>query len=367
MRVGIPREIKNHEYRVGLLPAGVGELVARGHEVFVERGAGLGAGARDADYRAAGATLTDSAREVFDAAELIVKVKEPQPEEFAHLRAEHVLFTYLHLAPDPQQARALMDAGLTAIAYETVTDAHGGLPLLAPMSEVAGRMSVQAGAHCLEKAAGGRGVLLGGVPGVEPGHVVVLGAGTVGSNAAMIALGVGARVTVIDRSLDALRRSVNRFGTRAATLHASREAIARSLADADLVIGAVLVPGGNAPKLVTREMLVAMRAGSVIVDVAIDQGGCCESSRATTHEAPTYVEQDVVHYCVANMPGAVARSATQALNAATLPHVLALADKGWRQALTDDAHLAEGLNVHAGGIAHAEVADALGMAHQALA
>jgi alanine dehydrogenase len=361
MRVGIPREIKNQEYRVGLLPAGVGELVARGHEVFVETGAGLGAGASDDDYRAAGATLTDTARQVFDAAELIVKVKEPQPGEFAFLRADHVLFTYLHLAPDPRQARALMDAGLTAIAYETVTDAHGGLPLLAPMSEVAGRMSVQAGAHCLEKAAGGRGVLLGGVPGVEPGHVVVLGAGTVGANATMMALGVGARVTVIDRSVDALRRIVNRFGPAAATLHASREAIARSVREADLVIGAVLVPGGNAPKLVTREMLATMRTGSVIVDVAIDQGGCCESSRATTHDAPIYVEEGVVHYCVANMPGAVARTATQALNAATLPHVLALADKGRRRALAEDAHLAAGLNVFDGGIAHAGVADALGM------
>tara|TARA_R110002049_G_scaffold29236_9_gene99248 strand:+ start:397 stop:1497 length:1101 start_codon:yes stop_codon:yes gene_type:complete len=366
MRIGIPREIKNHEYRVGLLPAGVGELVARGHEVFVQAGAGVGAGAEDAAYHTAGATLVEHPRELFDAAELIVKVKEPQPEEFNYLRADQVLFTYLHLAPDPQQAHALLDAGLTAIAYETVTDAHGGLPLLAPMSEIAGRMSVQAGAHCLEKANGGRGVLLGGVPGVEPGHVVVLGAGTVGSNATMIALGMGACVTVIDRSLDALRRITERFGTRAATLHASHEAIARSLVDADLVIGAVLVPGGNAPKLITRAMLATMRAGSVIVDVAIDQGGCCESSRATTHEAPTYIEQGVVHYCVANMPGAVARSATQALNAATLPHVLALA-KGWRQALAEDPHLAAGLNVFDGAVAHAGVADALGMPCRPLA
>ena len=342
MRIGIPREIKNHEYRVGLLPAGVGELVARGHEVFVQAGAGVGAGAEDAAYHTAGATLVEHPRELFDAAELIVKVKEPQPEEFNYLRADQVLFTYLHLAPDPQQAHALLDAGLTAIAYETVTDAHGGLPLLAPMSEIAGRMSVQAGAHCLEKANGGRGVLLGGV------------------------LGMGACVTVIDRSLDALRRITERFGTRAATLHASHEAIARSLVDADLVIGAVLVPGGNAPKLITRAMLATMRAGSVIVDVAIDQGGCCESSRATTHEAPTYIEQGVVHYCVANMPGAVARSATQALNAATLPHVLALA-KGWRQALAEDPHLAAGLNVFDGAVAHAGVADALGMPCRPLA
>jgi alanine dehydrogenase len=359
MRVGIPREIKNHEYRVGLLPAGVRELAVSGHEVLVERGAGTGSGASDEDYLAAGATLAESAREVFESAALIVKVKEPQAPERAMLRDDQVLFTYLHLAPDPQQARELMQSGVTAIAYETVTGPGGGLPLLAPMSEIAGRMSIQAGAHCLEKAGGGRGVLLGGVPGVEPGHVAVLGAGTVGVNATMIGLGIGARVTVIDRSLDALRRITDRFGSGAATLHANRDAIARALAEADLVIGAVLIPGGNAPKLVTREMLRAMRPGSVIVDVAIDQGGCCETSRPTTHDTPTYVEEGVVHYCVANMPGAVARTATQALNAATLPHVLALADKGWRQAITDDPHLASGLNVFAGHIAHAGVAEAL--------
>ena len=364
MRVGIPREIKNHEYRVGLAPAGVHELVAHGHEVLVETGAGLGIGADDEAYAAAGASIAETARQVFDSAELIVKVKEPQAQERAWLRAGQMLFTYLHLAPDPQQARDLLASRVTAIAYETVTGPGGTLPLLAPMSEIAGRMSIQAGAHCLEKAAGGRGVLLGGAAGVEPGHVVVLGAGMVGLNATEVALGFGARVTVIDRSIDALRRVGGRFGRRAATLHSSREAISRALADADLVIGGVLVPGGSAPRLVTRQMVAGMAPGSVIVDVAIDQGGCCETSRPTTHDDPTYIEEGVVHYCVANMPGAVARTATQALNAATLPHVLALANKGWRRACAEDRHLAAGLNVHDGHVTHTEVAHALGMTAQ---
>lgn len=361
MRVGIPREIKNHEYRVGLTPASVRELVAHGHEVIVETGAGLGIGADDTAYIAAGARIADTAQQVFDGAELIIKVKEPQAQERAWLRAGQMLFTYLHLAPDPEQARELLASRVTAIAYETVTGPGNTLPLLAPMSEIAGRMSIQAGAHRLEKASGGRGVLLGGASGVEPGHVVVLGAGMVGMNAAEVALGMGARVTVIDRSIDALRRVGERFGRRAATLHSSREAIAQALAGADLVIGGVLIPGRSAPKLVTREMVAGMAPGSVIVDVAIDQGGCCETSRPTTHDDPTYVEEGVVHYCVANMPGAVARTATQALNAATLPHVLALAGKGWRRACADDPHLAAGLNVHDGHITHSEVAHALGM------
>ncbi|HRP97324.1 MAG TPA: alanine dehydrogenase [Rhodocyclaceae bacterium] len=361
MLIGVPRETKIHEYRVGLTPASVREVVAHGHEVIVERGAGLGIGARDDDYVRAGARLAGDAAAVFAAAELIVKVKEPQPAERAWLRAEQVLFAYLHLAPDPQQAHALMASGVTAIAYETVTDAGGGLPLLAPMSEVAGRMSVQAGAHCLEKAAGGRGVLLGGVPGVEPARVVVLGGGVVGSNAALIALGMGAAVTVIDRSVDVLRRLTERFGPQLKTVHASRDAIEAEVASAELVIGAVLVPGANTPRLVTRDMVREMLPGAVIVDVAIDQGGCCESSRPTTHAEPTYVVDEVVHYCVANMPGAVARTSTQALNAATLPHVLALAEKGWEQALRDDAHLRAGLNVCAGHITHPGVATALGV------
>ncbi|MDX5362605.1 MAG: alanine dehydrogenase [Pseudazoarcus pumilus] len=361
MRVGIPREIKNHEYRVGLAPAGVHELVAHGHEVIVEAGAGLGIGADDDAYVAAGATIADTAQEVFERAELIVKVKEPQAQERAWLRAGQLLFTYLHLAPDPAQTRDLLARRVTALAYETVTGPGGTLPLLAPMSEIAGRMSIQAGAHCLEKAAGGRGVLLGGAAGVEPGHVVVLGAGMVGLNATDVALGMGARVTVIDRSMDALRRIAERFDHRAATLHSSREAIARALVRADLVIGGVLVPGGSAPKLVTREMIAGMAPGSVIVDVAIDQGGCCETSRATTHDDPTYVEHGIIHYCVANMPGAVARTATQALNAATLPHIVALANKGWRRACAEDRHLAAGLNVHDGHVTHTEVAHALGL------
>ncbi|MBW7861261.1 MAG: alanine dehydrogenase [Rhodocyclaceae bacterium] len=360
MRVGVPREIKVHEYRVGLTPASVRELVAHGHEVLVESGAGHGIGAGDERYRLAGARIVD-VDEVFAIPELIVKVKEPQAAERARLGAGQVLFTYLHLAPDPDQARELLANGVTAIAYETVTSPDGTLPLLAPMSEVAGRMSVQAGAHCLEKESGGRGVLLGGVPGVEPARVVILGGGVVGSNAARVALGMGADVTVIDRSLEVLRRLDARFGSPLTTLHASRDAIESAVAAADLVIGGVLVPGAAAPKLVSRDMVRGMQSGAVIVDVAIDQGGCCETSRPTTHADPTYVVDEVVHYCVANMPGAVARTSTYALNAATLPHVLALADKGWRPAMRDDPHLRHGLNVCAGRIAHAGVGEALGL------
>lgn len=362
MLVGVPKEIKNHEYRVGLTPASVRELTAQGHQVIVERAAGAGIGASDEDYLAAGAQLVASAVEVFERAQLIVKVKEPQPGERAMLRPDQVLFTYLHLAPDPEQVRDLLASGATCIAYETVTAADGSLPLLAPMSEVAGRMSIQAGARCLEKAAGGQGVLLSGVPGVAPGKVVIIGGGIVGSNAALVAAGMGADVTVLDRSPAVLRRLAAQFGTQIKTVHANRDALERAVSEADLVIGAVLVPGAAAPKLVTRAMLGKMKPGSVIVDVAIDQGGCCETSHATTHDEPTYVVDQVVHYCVANMPGAVARTSTYALNAATLPFVLALANKGWQAALRDDVHLRHGLNVSAGKLTCQEVAQALNLA-----
>jgi len=359
MLIGVPREIKVHEYRVGLTPASVREVVGHGHEVLIEHNAGHGIGVSDDAYRQAGARVVDSARSVFESADMIVKVKEPQAEERKLLRAGQVLFTYLHLAPDPDQAQDLIDSRVSAIAYETVTDAQGRLPLLAPMSEVAGRMSVQAGATSLEKAHGGRGVLLGGVPGVEPARVTVLGGGVVGANAALIALGMGAQVTVLDRSVAVLRQLTDRFGTRLATVHANHASIEQAVQSADLVIGSVLIPGASAPKLITHDMVRQMQDGTVIVDVAIDQGGCCETSRPTTHAEPTYVVDGVVHYCVANMPGAVARTATQALNAVTLPHVLALADKGCSGALADDAHLRNGLNVHAGKVMHAGVADAL--------
>jgi alanine dehydrogenase len=365
MLIGVPKEIKNHEYRVGLTPASVRELVSRGHLVVVEQGAGTGIGATDEDYRSAGAAILTSAEEVFARAEMIVKVKEPQPVECARLRPGQILYTYLHLAPDPEQAKALIDSGAICIAYETVTSPDGSLPLLAPMSEVAGRMSVQAGAHCLEKAAGGRGVLLSGVPGVEPGKVVIIGGGIVGSNAALVAAGMGADVTVLDRSPAVLRRLAAQFGTRVKTLHASRDALETAVRNADLVIGAVLIPGATAPKLVTKDMLSTMRPGSVIVDVAIDQGGCCETSVATTHAEPTYVVDGVVHYCVANMPGAVARTSTFALNAATLPFALAIADKGWQAALRDDKHLRNGLNICAGKVTCKEVAEALGYEYAA--
>ena len=361
MLVGVPKEIKDREDRVGLVPASVRELVAHGHQVLVETLAGRGIGMDDATYRAAGAEVVDTADEVFSRADMIVKVKEPQAAERRRLRENQILFTYLHLAPDPDQARDLMASGATSIAYETVTAANGTLPLLAPMSEVAGRMAPQVGAHSLENAAGGMGVLLGGVPGVLPAEVVILGGGVAGTNAAMVAIGLGADVTVIERSLDVLRRLVATFGSRIKTAHSNRDNIARLVTGADLVISTVLIPGAAAPKLITREMVSNMKRGSVLVDVAIDQGGASETSKATTHTDPTYVVDGVIHYCVANMPGGVARTSTFALNNATLPFTLALADKGWKQALADDPHLAAGLNVHAGKITYKAVSDALGL------
>ena len=360
MRIGVPKEIKNHEYRVGVTPSGVREIKAHGHEVFVQKDAGHAIGFDDADYLDAGAKLLTTAQEIFDSAEMIVKVKEPQKSELAMLKPEHSLFCYLHLAPDPEQAEALMKSGATAIAFETVTLADGSLPLLAPMSEVAGRLSIQSGAHALERAQGGRGVLLGGVPGVPSGKVVVIGAGMVGTNATMMAVGMGAQVTVIDRSIKRLRELDALFGSQIQTVYSTREAIEREVCDADLVIGSVLIPGASAPKVVTREMLKKMKRGAVLVDVAIDQGGCFETSHATTHADPIYVVDGIVHYCVANMPGAVARTSTLALENATLPYTLALADKGFRKALLDDMHFRNGLNVAEGKITHPAVAEALG-------
>ena len=361
MQIGVPKEIKTHEYRVGLTPAGVRELTRHGHQVMVEHNAAAGIGIADDDYRAAGAQVMDSADAVFAAAEVIVKVKEPQPAEIARLRPGQVLFTYLHLAADKTQTEGLLRSGATCIAYETVTDARGALPLLAPMSEVAGRMAVQVGAHCLEKEQGGTGILLGGVPGVPPAKVVVLGGGVSGTNAARMAVGLEASVAIIDRSLPRLKELDLQFGPRATTLFATHHAIEDMVIAADLVIGAVLVPGAAAPKLVTREMVRRMRPGSVLVDISIDQGGCSETSRPTTHSNPTYVDEGVVHYCVTNMPGAVARTSTFALTNATLPFVMALAEKGWRQALADDPHLRHGLNVHDGHVTHAAVAHDLGL------
>ncbi|HVZ10165.1 alanine dehydrogenase [Rhodopila sp.] len=364
MRVGVPKEIKTHEYRVGLTPAGARELARHGHQVLVETGAGTGSGWADDAYRAAGAGIAAGAGEVFAEADMIVKVKEPQPAEIARLRPGQVLFTYLHLAADRHQTEGLMRGGATCIAYETVTDRAGALPLLAPMSEVAGRMAVQVGAHCLEREQGGGGILLGGVPGVPPAKVVVLGGGVAGTNAARMAVGLEASVTIIDRSLPRLKELDLQFGPRATTLFATTEAIEHAVLAADLVIGAVLVPGAAAPKLVTREMVRRMRPGSVLVDIAIDQGGCFETSRPTTHSAPTFVEDGVVHYCVTNMPGAVPRTSTLALTNATLPFILALADKGWRQAMLDDPHLAAGLNVRDGEVTCLAVAQALGLHHR---
>ena len=361
MRVGVPKEIKDHEYRVGLVPSSVAELVRHGHEVLVERGAGLGAGLDDDLYIAAGARIALDADAVFADAELVVKVKEPLPAERTRLRRGQVLFTYLHLAPDPEQTPALLASGVTAIAYETVTSPSGGLPLLTPMSEIAGRLAPQVGARYLERTEGGRGVLLGGVPGVPPAEVVVLGGGVSGTHAATIALGMGATVFVVDRSGEALRRIAAQFPTLR-TIFSTHDALAHILRRADLLIGAVLVPGAAAPKLVTRDMVASMKPGSVIVDIAIDQGGCSETSHPTTHSHPTYVEEGVIHYCVTNMPGAVARTSTFALNNATLPFVLALADKGWRQAIADDPHLRNGLNVHAGQLTCRPVAEAQGLA-----
>jgi alanine dehydrogenase len=360
MRVSVPKEIKIHEYRVGLVPSSVRELVHSGHEVFVEKGAGEGAGISDEAYAAVGARLTDSAQETFSVAEMLVKVKEPQPPERKMLRPGQVLFTYFHLAPDPIQARELQERGATCIAYETVTAPDGSLPLLTPMSEVAGRMAPQVGAACLEKFNGGRGVLVGGVPGVPPADVLILGAGVVGWNAALIAAGMGASVTLVDRSMTALRRAANHFGSPVGTVFSTPHAVERLVARADLVIGAVLVAGAATPKLVTAEMVKGMKHGAAIVDVAIDQGGCFETSRPTTHAAPTYIVDGVVHYCVTNMPGAVARTSAFALNNATLPFVLALANNGWRKAMADDPCLRTGLNVWEGKITHPAVAEALG-------
>jgi alanine dehydrogenase len=358
MRIGVPKEIKVHEYRVGMAPPGVREAMRRGHTVMVERNAGHAIGIDDQHYAAAGAEIADSAAAIYASADMIVKVKELQPSEYALLRCGQVLFTYLHLAPDPEQTRALIQSGCIAIAYETVTDDRGGLPLLAPMSEVAGRMAVQAGAGCLEIERGGRGVLLGGVPGVLPGKVAIIGGGVVGTNAATVAVGMAAQVTVIDRSLRRLAELDAQFGGRLTTLYSTADTIETEVDSADLVIGAVLVPGAAAPKLITREMVRKMRRGAVIVDVAIDQGGCAETSRPTTHANPTYVVDEVVHYCVTNMPGAVARTSTFALNNATLPFVLALAD-GYKEALRRDPHLRNGLNVYQGRITHRAVAEAL--------
>jgi alanine dehydrogenase len=360
MFIGVPREIKDQEYRVGLTPGSARELVSHGHSVLIEAGAGAGIGASDADYRASGADIAPDAEDVFARAEMIVKVKEPQPVEIRRLRRGQVLFTYLHLAPDPGQARGLIESGATCIAYETITSAGGSLPLLAPMSEVAGRMAVQAGAHCLEKAQGGMGILLGGVAGVPPAKIAILGAGVVGSNAALIAVGSGAHVVVLDRNIDKLRRIEELLGARVTTVFSSHDGVERHVLSADLVIGAVLVPGAAAPRLVTREMVGRMKKGAVLVDVAIDQGGCFETSRPTTHSHPTYEVDGVVHYCVANMPGAVPRTSTYALNNATLPFVLALAEHGYREAMRRDPHLAAGLNVHEGNVTCREVAEALG-------
>ncbi len=360
MRIGCPREIKNHEYRVGLTPESVNELVAHGHEVWIESGAGLGIDAKDADYVDAGAKIVDGPDPIFAECEMVVKVKEPQAVERAKLREGQVLYTYLHLAPDPEQTADLVKSGVTAIAYETVTGSGGTLPLLKPMSQVAGRMSVQAGATALEKAHGGRGVLLGGVPGVMPGKVTVIGGGVVGWNAAQMAVGLGADVTILDRSPEQLERLGMYFESRAKTRFSNKANLHEAVCEADLVIGAVLIPGAAAPKLVSREMLGDMKKGAVLVDVAIDQGGCFETSHPTTHDDPTFVVDGIVHYCVANMPGAVARTSTYALNNVTLPHALAIADKGWEQAMRDNPHLAEGLNVHKGEVTYEAVARELG-------
>jgi len=359
MRIGVPREIKVQEYRVGLVPEGVRELTQAGHEVIVESGAGGGIGVSDAHYESVGASIAPAAAAVFERAELIVKVKEPQPKECAMLHSGQVLFTYLHLAADPAQAEALMRSGATAIAYETVTAKNGSLPLLTPMSEVAGRMSIQVGAACLQKANGGFGILLGGVPGVPPAKVVILGGGVSGTHAAEMAVGLRADVTVVDRSVDRLRELSSIFGSALHTAYSTTQAIERLVAYADLVIGAVLVVGATAPKLVSRAMIANMKTGAVVVDISIDQGGCFETSRPTTHDNPTFVIDGVIHYCVANMPGAVPRTSTYALTNATLPYVRALADLGWREALQRDPGLAGGLNVDAGRITHAVVAQAL--------
>lgn len=360
MLIGVPKEIKNHEYRIGMTPSGVRELVAAGHEVIVQRDGGTAIGLTNDQYEAAGARIIDTAEEIFATAEMIIKVKEPQPNECKMLRSGQLLFTYLHLAPDPEQTKLLVESDAVCIAYETVTDDRNGLPLLAPMSEVAGRMAIQAGAHSLEKAQGGLGTLLGGVPGVAPGKVTVIGGGVVGVNAARMALGLGADVTILDRSLPRLKELDALYGPQLKTLYSTVDTIEQEVVAADLVVGAVLIPGAAAPKLVTREHLSKMKNGAVLVDVAIDQGGCFETSRATTHQEPTYEVDDVIHYCVANMPGGVARTSTFALTNATLPFALALANKGYKQALKDDAHLRNGLNVHRGQVTYEAVAKVLG-------
>jgi alanine dehydrogenase len=363
MLIGVPKEIKNQEHRVGLTPASTRELTNRGHQVMVESSAGTAIGLPDEAYVVAGATICSDAREIFSRADMIVKVKEPQAAERAMLQPGQILYTYLHLAPDPEQADALIKSGAVCIAYETITGPGGGLPLLAPMSEVAGRMSIQVAAAHLEKPRGGMGLLLAGVPGVAPAHVVVIGAGVVGTHALQMAIGMGARVTILDKNLDRLRQLDLIFGNRVTTLHSNAHTIESSVLNADVVIGSVLIPGAAAPKLVTRSMIAKMRTGAVVVDVAIDQGGCFETSHATTHTEPTYVVDGVVHYCVANMPGAVARTSTFALNNATIAHAISLADKGWKRALTEDEHLKAGLNICNGHITHEAVAAALGHAY----
>jgi alanine dehydrogenase len=360
MLVGVPKEIKNHEYRVGMTPASVQEMVAHGHQVVVETQAGAGIGCGDQDYLTAGARVVADATEVFAQADMIIKVKEPQANERRMLREGQILFTYLHLAPDPEQTRDLIASGAVCIAYETVLDGHGGLPLLAPMSQVAGRMSIQAGACALERAHGGEGILLGGVPGVAPAKVVVIGGGVVGENAIHMALGMGADVTVLDRNIEVLNRLSGRFGTALKTVYSTRSTLEQHVLSADLVVGGVLVMGAAAPKLVTREMLTSMKTGSVLVDVSIDQGGCFETSKPTTHAEPTYVVDDVVHYCVANMPGAVPRTSTYALNNVTLPYALALADKGFSAALLENPAFLKGLNIYRGKVTCEAVAQDLG-------
>ncbi|MBM3467872.1 MAG: alanine dehydrogenase [Alphaproteobacteria bacterium] len=356
MLIGVPKEVKNHEYRFGLTPTSVRELTALGHEVIVETNGGKGAGFENEHYTAAGAKIASSAREVFEKADMIIKVKEPQPQEYGLLRNGQILFTYLHLAPDPEQAEGLIRSECIAIAYETVTDHFGSLPLLAPMSEVAGRMSIQAGAHYLEKGQGGSGVLLGGVASVTPGKVVILGGGVAGANAARMAVGLGAQVIILDKNLRRLKELDLEFGGRVQTIYSTRDAVENYVTDADLVVGAVLIVGAAAPRLVTRDMIRRMRPGSVVVDLAIDQGGCIETSRPTTHAEPIYIEDNIIHYCVTNMPGGVARTSTVALNNVTLPFVIALAQKGYRQAMLEDRHFLNGLNVYKGNITYEAVA-----------
>lgn len=361
MKIGVPKEIKNHEYRVGLSPASAKELIANGHEVTIETGAAAGIGLTDDVYRAMGAKIADSSEAIFAESEMIIKVKEPQPQECKQLSRGQLLFTYLHLAPDPEQTKLLLESGVTAVAYETVTGPGNSLPLLAPMSEVAGRLAAQAGAHCLERAQGGCGVLMGGVPGTEPAKVLVIGGGVVGQNAAYIARGMGANVTILDRSISKLRELDIEFQGKANCVYSTTESIERFAIESDLVIGAVLIPGANAPKLITREIISKMKPGSVVVDVAIDQGGCLETSKPTTHQDPTFVVDGVVHYCVANMPGAVPQTSTYALNNATLPFSLAMANHGWKAAMQQNKDLLNGLNVHDGKLTYKAVAEAQGL------